>query len=144
MATQTQVSSLINTPATTANTQTFLRRVVLADAIFEIVCGAGAIIGANALATSTGLLSPAIFTLIGIGLWVGAGFIYWLAVAQPLKRRLITFLMVGNEVFAVAGVLLLMVGWDSLNESARLLIAILAADLGILAALEWWGLRRIK
>jgi hypothetical protein len=144
MATQTNVSSLISSTTTTANSATFLRRVVLADAIFEAVCAIFAIVGANTLATSTGLFSPAGFTLLGIWLVFGAAFIYWLAVAQPLKRSLITYLMIGNDVFAAAGVLLLIAGWDSFNEGARLLIAILATDLAILAGLEWWGLRRIK
>jgi hypothetical protein len=144
MATQTTVSPLISSTPAAANSETFLRRVVLADALFELVCGAGAIVGANALAAATGLFAPGVFTLIGVVLLVGAAAFYWLATAQPLKRSFIAAMMIGNDIFAIAGALVLIAGWGSLNESARLMLFILTADLSILAALEWWGLRRIK
>jgi hypothetical protein len=129
---------------TLARQDGFLRRALLLNALFETALGIVGIVAANALAQWTGLLTPTLFTLLGIGCLGYAAFLYWLVSQPHLNPSLSRLVMLFNDVFAIAAVLFLIVAWASFADGARWLIGILAADAGILAILEYEGLRRLR
>jgi hypothetical protein len=121
-----------------------LRRVLLLNAMFETTLGIGGIIAANALAEWTQLLTPTLFTLLGVGCLSYSALFYWMVAQPQINRSLARAVMLFNDAFAVAAILLLIVAWGSFTEGGRWLIGTLAVDAGILAALEFEGLRRIR
>lgn len=129
---------------TLARTDGFLRRTLLLNALFETALGVGAFVAANTLADWTGLLTPTLFTLLGIGCLAYSALFYWMVAQPQLNRPLARALMLFNDAFAIAAILFLIVGWGSFTDGARWLIGILAVDAGILAVLEYEGLRRLQ
>jgi hypothetical protein len=129
---------------TLARDDQFLRRVLLLNALFETALGIGGIVAANALAEWTALLTPTLFTLVGVGCLGYAAPFYWTFAQPQINRPLARALMLFNDAFALTAILLLLVAWGSLAEGGRWLIGILAVDAGILAVLEYEGLRRIR
>lgn len=144
MATQINSVSAHLTDAPAKSKDTFLRRALLADAVFETICGIGAIVAANALAEWTGLLSATGFTVLGVGFLIAAAFLYWMAFARKLNVGLAQAVMIANDAFVLVGIVLLVAFWSSLADGARWLIALVTIDVGILAALEFVGLRKLQ
>ena len=97
----------------------FLRRALLLNALFETALGVGGIVAANALAEWTGLLTPTLFTLLGIGCLGYSVVFYWMVAQPQINRPLARALMLVNDAFAIAALLVavgrsaLIVAWGS-------------------------------
>jgi hypothetical protein len=139
MATQTVFPT--TSGAVTAKNETFIRRVMIADAIFETICAGISLVAAGALATWTGW-SPTLFTIVGIGIGIAAVTLYGIAFAPTLYRPLIRAVMVVNLACAVGAVALLLGGWGGLTEGARILLSVLSIDFALLGVLQIVGLRK--
>lgn len=118
-----------------------LRRALLGDALFETVCGLVFMVGASALAQWTGWDVPVLFAAAGIGLGAVAALLYWMATRAEINLRLARAVMILNAVFALGGIVALVVFWSSLADGARWLIGMIAVLVGVFAALEYAGLR---
>ena len=126
---------------TSIQSSTFLRRVLLIDAVSS---GAMAI----ALLTFTGLLAdllqlPAeLISEAGMVLVPFALFVGYLASRTQVARAAVWALIAMNVVWVVDSVLLLLTGWVEPNVLGYVFVAGQAAFVAVLADLEYVGLRR--
>lgn len=119
----------------------FLRRAVLADAIFS---GASAVLltlGAGALAAW--LIFPvALLRETGLFLIAYTALVGWLGTRQAMPKALVVIVIAGNAAWTLASIALLFSGAVTPNLLGEALVAAQAIAVGGLAELQYIGLRR--
>jgi hypothetical protein len=119
----------------------FLRRAILADAIFS---GASALL----LAFGAGELAPllslpeALLRETGLFLIAYAALVGWLATRQSMPKTLVVIVIAGNAAWTIAGIALLFSGAVTPNLLGEAFVAIQAIAVGALAELQYIGLRK--
>lgn len=119
----------------------FLRRALLADAIFS---GGGALLmtfGAGALAPTLNL-PEALLRETGLFLIACTALVGWLATRQSMPKALVTIVIAGNAAWTLASIALLFSGEVTPNLLGETFIALQAMATGVLAELQYIGLRR--
>ena len=119
----------------------FLRRALQADAIFS---GTGAVIfslGAGELAPLFNL-PEALLRETGLFLIVYAAFVGWLGTRQSFPRILAGIVVLGNGAWTLASIALLFSGAVTPNLLGEAAVVAQAIATGILAELQFIGLRR--
>jgi hypothetical protein len=123
------------------NPSSFLRRAVLADAIFS---GASALLltfGAGALAPLTNL-PEALLRETGLFLVAYAALVGWLGTRPSMPKPLVWIVIAGNAAWTVASIALLFSGAVTPNLLGAAAVAMQAIAVGAFAELQYVGLRR--
>jgi len=123
------------------NPSLFLRRAILADAIFS---GASALLltfGAAALAPWLSL-PDALLRETGLFLIAYAALVGWLGTRQSMPKALVMIVIAGNAAWTIASIALLFSGAVTPNLLGEAAIAIQAIAVGTFAELQYIGLRR--
>jgi len=123
------------------NPSVFLRRAILADAIFS---GASAVLltfGAGALAPLLDL-PEALLLETGLFLIAYAVLVGWLGTRQVMPKVLVIIVIAGNAAWTLASIALLFSGAVTPNLLGEIFIAAQAVAVGALAELQYIGLRR--
>jgi hypothetical protein len=123
------------------NPSLFLRRAILADAIFS---GASALLltfGAGALAPWLSL-PDALLRETGLFLIAYAALVGWLGTRQSMPKALVMIVIAGNAAWTIASIALLFSGAVTPNLLGEAAIAIQAIAVGTFAELQYIGLRR--
>jgi hypothetical protein len=123
------------------NPSPFLRRAILADAVFS---GASALLltfGAGALAPWLSL-PEALLRETGLFLIGYAALVGWLGTRQSMPKALVMIVIAGNAVWTIASIALLFSGAVTPNLLGEAAIAIQAIAVGTFAELQYIGLRR--
>ena len=119
----------------------FLRRAILADAIFS---GASAVL----LTFGAGVLAPllnlpeALLRETGLFLIAYAALAGWLGTRPSMPRALVLIVIAGNAAWTIASIALLFSGAVTPNLSGQAFVAIQAIAVGALAELQYIGLRK--
>jgi hypothetical protein len=119
----------------------FLRRAILADAIFS---GVGALLltfGTGALALSLNL-PEALLRETGLFLIAYAALVGWLGTRQSMPKALVVIVIAGNAAWTLASIALLFSGAVAPNLLGEAFVAIQAIAVGALAELQYIGLRK--
>jgi len=120
---------------------TFLRRALLADAIFSGVAALGFTFGAGTFASlfnlPEALLRETGLFLIGYTVLVG-----WLASRASVAKPLVLLVVVGNAAWTVGSIALLLSGAVSPNIAGELMVVAQAIATGVFAELQYVGLRK--
>ena len=119
----------------------FLRRVLLADTIFS---GAGAVsftLGAGILANLTEL-PETLSRETGLVLILYTALVGWLAMQSAMPRAWIALVIVINGAWTIASIALLLSGAIHPNLLGEIVVVLQAAATGVLAELQYLGLRR--
>jgi hypothetical protein len=119
----------------------FLRRAILADAIFS---GASAVLlslGAGALAPLLNL-PEALLRETGLFLIAYAALVGWLGTRQSMPKMLVWIVVVGNAAWALASIALLFSGAVAPNLLGEAAVAMQAIAVGVFAELQYIGLRK--
>jgi hypothetical protein len=119
----------------------FLRRAILADAIFSGVSAVLLTFGAGVLAPWLSL-PEALLRETGLFLIAYAALVGWLGTRQSMPKTLVTMVIVGNVAWTVASIALLFSGWVNPNLLGEIAIAMQAIAVGAFAELQYIGLRR--
>lgn len=127
----------------TRSSDSFLRRVLLTDAAFEVVCAVLFILIASTFVVGEPSSLPLLFIILGVVLGAVAVLLFWMQRQRQLHLPLVRFVMLLNALFAVGGFIGMVLLWASLADMARLIGVFVVAGLAILAALEYVGLRRL-
>jgi hypothetical protein len=114
-----------------------LRRVLLADAVFELAVGGAAVLASEPLADFTGLDQTLVFG-VGVALLVVAAFLYW--VASKEDRGLAK--MVATENAVAVPLMILAMALLPLTTEGLVLLGIITVDVGIFSALQFYALSR--
>jgi hypothetical protein len=122
---------------------TLLRRVLIADTLFEAALGVVCVIGAAPIAAFMGLDSVWMVVL-GVGALAAAGALAAVTAAQRWTRGRLMLLIDLNIVGAVLLAMLAVANAMPLTDSGKLVTLFVAADFGILGALEYYALRRMR
>ena len=123
------------------NPSMFLRRAILADAIFS---GASALLltfGAGALAPMLNL-PEALLREIGLLLIAYAALVGWLGTRQSMPKALVLIVIAGNAAWTVGSIALLFSGAVTPNLLGEAVVAIQAIATGAFAELQYIGLRK--
>lgn len=121
-----------------------LRWALLGDAIFEAACAVVLITFPGTLAAWTGWNFPGAFFVAGLLLGLVAAVLYMMTRPRLINLRYARIVMLLNAVFAIGGVVALVIFWSSMAEGARWLIGMVAVVVGLFAALEYRGLQRAE
>jgi hypothetical protein len=119
----------------------FLRRALLADAIFS---GAGALAmapGASMLAALLDLPETLLLET-GLFLFAYAALVAWLGTRAAVPKLLVAIVIAGNAAWTIASIALLFSGSVSPNLLGELFVVAQAIGTGVLAELQYIGLRR--
>ena len=119
----------------------FLRRAILADAIFS---GASALLltfGAGTLAPLTNL-PEALLREPGLFLIAYAALVGWLGTRPSMPKALVAIVIAGNAAWTFASIALLFSGAVTPNMLGEALVVAQAIVVGALAELQYIGLRR--
>jgi hypothetical protein len=119
----------------------FLRRAIVADAIFS---GASAILltlGAGELAPWLSL-PEALLRETGLFLIAYAALVGWLGMRRAMPKPLVVIVIAGNAAWTLASIALLVSGWVNPNLLGEILVAMQAIAVGAFAELQYIGLRK--
>jgi hypothetical protein len=123
------------------NPSVFLRRAILADAIFS---GASALLltfGAGALESLLNL-PEALLREAGLFLIAYAALVGWLCTRQSMPKALVLIVIAGNAAWTIGSIALLFSGAVTPNLLGEAAVAIQAIAVGAFAELQYIGLRR--
>jgi hypothetical protein len=123
------------------NPSVFLRRAILADAIFSGVSAVLLTFGAGALAPLLNLPEPLLLET-GLFLIAYAALVGWLGTRQSLPKALVMIVIAGNAAWTLASIALLFSGAVTPNLLGEAFVAAQAIVVGALAELQYIGLRR--
>ena len=119
----------------------FLRRALLADAIFS---GVSAVL----LTAGAGMLAPlfdlpeALLRETGLFLIVYAAFVGWLGTRQSVPKVLVLIVIAGNAAWTLGSIALLLSGAVTPNLLGEIVVAAQAMATGAFAELQYIGLRK--
>ncbi|MBR0965976.1 hypothetical protein JQ554_17720 [Bradyrhizobium diazoefficiens] len=119
----------------------FLRRALLADAIFSGVAALGFTFGGGAFATQFNL-PEALLRETGLFLIAYAALVGWLAARAAVPKPLVLLVVVGNAAWTVGSIALLLSGAVSPNIAGELMVIAQAIATGVFAELQFVGLRK--
>ena len=120
---------------------TFLRRALLADAIFSGVAAVGFTFGAGAFAPLFNL-PEALLRETGLFLIAYTALVGWLASRGSVARPLALLVVVGNAAWTVGSIALLLSGAVSPNLMGEVMVVAQAIATGVFAELQYVGLRK--
>jgi hypothetical protein len=119
----------------------FLRRALLADAIFSGVSAVLLTLGAGELAPLTNL-PEALLRETGLFLIAYAALVGWLGSRPLMPKALVVIVIAGNAAWTLASIALLFSGAVTPNLLGEALVAIQAIAVGALAELQYIGFRK--
>ena len=120
---------------------TFLRRALLADAIFSGLAALAFTLGAGAFATLFNL-PEALLRETGVFLIAYTALVGWLASRASVPKPLVLLVVIGNAAWTVGSIALLLSGAVSPNIAGELMVVAQAIATGVFAELQYLGLRR--
>jgi hypothetical protein len=126
---------------TMIDASTFLRRALLADAIFSGVAALGFTFAASGFAALFNL-PEALLRETGLFLIAYAALVGWLASRGAVPKALVMLVVAGNAAWTLASIALLFSGAVSPNLAGELMVVAQAIATGVFAELQYLGLRK--
>jgi hypothetical protein len=123
------------------NPSTFLRRALVADAVFSGVAALGFAFGAGPFASLFNM--PEVFLReVGLFLIAYAAFVGWLGTRQAVLKSLVMVPIVGNAAWTLGSIALLFSGAVAPNLLGTAMVMAQAIATGVFAELQYIGLRK--
>jgi hypothetical protein len=119
----------------------FLRRALLADAVFSGVAALGFAFGAGAFGPLFNL-PEAMLREVGLFLIAYAAFVGWLGSRQTMSKGLVLLVIAGNAAWTIGSIALLFSGKVSPNALGMAMVVAQAIATGVFAELQYIGLRK--
>jgi hypothetical protein len=119
----------------------FLRRAILADAIFSGVSAVLLTFGAGALAPLLNL-PEALLRETGLFLIAYAALVGWLGTRPSMPKALVLIVIAGNAAWTIGSIALLFSGAVTPNLLGEAVVAMQAIAVGAFAELQYIGLRK--
>ena len=119
----------------------FLRRALLADAVFSGMSALGLTFGAGALASLLNL-PEALLRETGLFLIAYTALVGWLGTRQIVPKLLVVLVVAGNTAWTIASIALLFSGAVTPNLLGEIVVVAQAIATGVFAELQFIGLRK--
>ena len=123
------------------NPSPFLRRAIQADAVFSGVAAVLLGLGAEEFAALLNLPEALLYET-GLFLIAYAALVGWLGTRATMPKILVAIVIAGNAAWTLASIVLLFSGAIAPNLLGEAAIAMQAIVVGVLAELQFIGLRR--
>ena len=123
------------------NPSSFLRRALLADAVFSGVSALALTFGAGAFGKLLSL-PEALLLETGLFLIAYAAFVGWLGSRRSTLKALVLIVIVGNAAWTLASIALLFSGAVSPNLLGQVFVVAQAIATGVFAELQYIGLSK--
>ncbi|MBR0696316.1 hypothetical protein [Bradyrhizobium lablabi] len=123
------------------NSSQFLRRALLADAIFSGVSAIVMTLDAGAMASFLNL-PEALLRETGLFLIAYTALVGWLGTRPSVPKALVMIVIAGNAAWTLASIALLFSGAVSPNLLGTIVVVAQAIATGVFAELQYIGLRR--
>ena len=123
------------------NPSLFLRRALIADAVFSGVAAPGFTFGAGAFAALFNM-PEAFLREVGLFLIAYAAFVGWLGTRQAMIKPLVLLVVIGNAAWTLGSIALLFSGAVSPNALGIAMVVAQAIATGVFAELQYIGLRK--
>jgi hypothetical protein len=123
------------------NPSSFLRRALIADAIFSGVAALGFTFGAGAFATLFNM-PEAFLREVGLFMIAYAAFVGWLGTRAAMMKPLVLLVVIGNAAWTFGSIALLFSGAVSPNALGMTMVVAQAIATGVFAELQYIGLRK--
>ena len=123
------------------NPSQFLRRALLADAVFSGIAAVALTLDAGALAPLLDL-PEALLRETGLFLIAYTALVGWLGTRESLPKALVIIVVAGNAAWTIASIALLFSGAVSPNLLGEIVVVAQAIATGVFAELQYIGLRR--
>jgi hypothetical protein len=123
------------------NPSTFLRRALIADAIFSGVAAIGFTLGAGPFASLFNM-PEAFLREVGLFLIAYAALVGWLGTRQAVQKLLVMVPIIGNAAWTFASIALLFSGAVAPNVLGMVMVVAQAIATGVFAELQYIGLRK--
>ena len=120
---------------------TFLRRALLADAVFSGISALGLTLGAAAFGSLFNL-PEALLRETGLFLIAYTALVGWLALRGTVPKTLVMLVVAGNAAWTLASIGLLFSGAVAPNVPGEFMVVAQAIATGVFAELQSMGLRR--
>jgi len=120
---------------------TFLRRALLADAIFSGIAALGFTLGAGAFAALFNL-PEALLRETGLFLVAYTALVGWLASRAAVAKPLVLLVVIGNAGWTVGSIVLLLSDAVSPNLAGEIMVVAQAIATGVFAELQYVGFRK--
>lgn len=128
---------------TLSRPSTFLRRVLLADAVISGAAGLLMFLGAGLLASLL-QLPEALLRYAGLILLPWFAFVAYIATRDSPPRSAVWAVIVINTLWVAGSIVLLLSGWVAPNALGVAFVIAQALVVGILAEMQYFGLRRSR
>ena len=123
------------------NPSPFLRRALIADAVFSGVAALGFTFGAGTFASLLNL-PEALLRETGLFLIAYAAFVGWLGSRQLMMKALVMIVIAGNAAWTLGSIALLFSGAVSPNLAGMVMVVAQAIATGVFAELQYIGFRK--
>ena len=123
--------------------ETRLRNVLKSNASFSLLSGAALLIFAGPLAELTGLGSRLALYIIGAGLVVFAGTVFFEALRDEINDKQVNFIIIQDWIWVAASFAIVVSQAFGLTSAGYGLIAAVAVLVGLFAFLQGYNLKRI-
>lgn len=123
------------------NPSPFLRRALVADAVFSGVAALGFTFGAGTFASLFNL-PEALLRETGLFLIAYAAFVGWLGSRQLMMKALVMIVIAGNAAWTLGSIALLFSGTVSPNLAGMVMVVAQAIATGVFAELQYIGFRK--
>ena len=123
-------------------TTPMLNQAIRGNGLFSALSGLGMVLAAAPLANFLGLNSSTPLMVIGIGLFIYALDLFWLASREKIDHRLAWGVIALDVAWVVGSGLLLLSGWLPLTLGGKWAIAIVADIVAVFAIWQYLGLRK--
>ena len=123
------------------NPSPFLRRALIADAVFSGVAALGFTFGAGTFASLFNL-PEALLRETGLFLIAYAAFVGWLGSRQLMMKALVMIVIAGNAAWTLGSIALLFSGAVSPNLAGMVMVVAQAIATGVFAELQYIGFRK--
>ncbi len=123
---------------------TTARRASIGDGLFCAVSGVVFALGTEAISSFSGIVPSSLVSVLGLGLVIYGLGAYYLATSRPFDRLLPQAMLIGNIVWIVGSIILLIVDPFPMTTAGRWLVLIIADVVGVFAIWQYVGLRRMS
>lgn len=134
----------MTTQSITLAADTFLRRTLIANAVFSALSGAAGLLAAQPLAAFMGLPSPLGLYAVSAVCAVYVAGLGLILRQRPITRPAALFTVLADGVWAIGSWALLLGGWVAFTPAGWWLTAIQADLVAALAIAQYLGLRQLE
>jgi hypothetical protein len=129
---------------TTRPANTLLHRILWINSLSSAAAGTAAVVASGPLASFMGVATPLALMILGLGLLLFAGGVYYTATRETINRRHAWIIFELDVAWIIGSALILLTDAFSLSTGGRWAVLILADLVLAFAIVEFIGLRRLR